>query len=175
MKRYGFKLGLLAMAHAAFAATGTLIISGRVTSPVGAPISGVKMTLTGAASKSCMAGANGAYSFTALTAGAYTLVPNKTGLKFSAASANLPKLRMNAVEDFSGSANGCQAPVYTPKAILVIYDPWITKTDGSKVSLSAYMTNGRRRPCRQGGRRSSSKRSRIAAPQGPRSLSPRKT
>ena len=43
---------------------------------------------------------------------------------------------MNAVEDFSGSTNGCQTAVYTPKVSVVIYDPWITRTDGTKVTLS---------------------------------------
>ncbi len=139
MKTYAIILGLLAMADAASAATGTLVISGRVTSPTGTPLSGVKLTLSGSAAKSYTTGTNGAYGFTGLAAGAYTITPSKTGLLFCAPSADLPKLRVNAVEDFSGSAGGCQAPTYSPKATVVIYDPWITKTDGSKVALSAYM------------------------------------
>jgi hypothetical protein len=139
MKTYGMILGLLALADAAFAATGTLIISGRVTSPTGAPLSGVKLTLSGAAAKTFTTGSNGAYSFTSLAAGGYTVVPSKTGLQFCASSASIAKLRVNAVEDFSGSTGGCQAATYAPKATVVIYDPLITKADGSKVALSAYM------------------------------------
>jgi hypothetical protein len=120
------------------ALTGSLEIKGRITSPTGAPLSGVKVTLTGAASKSVTTGTNGAYSFTALAAGGYTVTPSKTGLAFCTASAALPKLRGNAVEDFSGSSGGCQAPVHTRNATVVIYDPLITKSDGTKVTLSTY-------------------------------------
>lgn len=139
MKTYGIILGLVAMAQAAGAATGSLIISGRITSPTGTPLSGVKVALHGAAAKTYYTGFDGAYSFTSLAAGAYTVVPTRPGLKFCDASAELPKLRVNAVEDFSGSAGGCQAPVYKPKATVVIYDPWIKKPNGSMVELSVYM------------------------------------
>ena len=121
------------------ALTGSLQITGRITSPTGVPLSGVKVTLTGAASKSVTTGTSGAYSFTALGAGGYTVTPTKTGLAFCTASAALPTLRVNAVEDFSGSSGGCQSPVHTRNATVVIYDPLITKTDGTKVKLSTYM------------------------------------
>ena len=120
------------------ALTGTLQIQGRITSPTGVPLSGVKVTLTGAASKSITTGTSGAYSFTALGAGSYTVTPTKTGLAFCTPSAALPTLRMNAVEDFSGSSGGCQSPVHTRNATVIIYDPLITKTDGTKVKLSTY-------------------------------------
>ncbi len=121
------------------ALAGSIEVKGRITSPTGAPISGVKVTLTGAASKSVTTGASGAYSFTALGTGSYTVTPTKTGLSFCTPSAALPTLRMNAVEDFSGSTGGCASPTHTRKATVIIYDPLITKTDGSKVKLSTYM------------------------------------
>jgi Carboxypeptidase regulatory-like domain len=120
------------------ALSGSLEIKGRITSPTGAPLSGVKVTLSGAASKSFTTGTNGAYSFPALAAGSYTVTPTKTGLSFCTASAPLPKLRGNAVEDFSGSSGGCQSPVHGRNATVVIYDPLITKADGTKVPLSTY-------------------------------------
>jgi len=120
------------------ALTGPLQIHGRITSPTGVPLSGVKVTLTGAASKSVTTGTSGAYAFTSLAAGGYTVTPTKTGLAFCTPSAALPKLRVDAVEDFSGSAGGCQSPVHTRKATVVIYDPMITQADGSQVKLSTY-------------------------------------
>lgn len=118
---------------------GTLQIKGRITSPTGTPLSGVTVTLSGAASKTVTTGTSGSYSFSSLGSGAYTVTPSKTGLSFCTASASLPKLRMNAVEDFSGSAAGCQSPVHTRNASVVIFDPLITKPDGSQVKLSTYM------------------------------------
>lgn len=120
------------------ALTGTLTVRGRVTSPTGTPLSGVTVKLTGASTKTVTTGASGAYSFTALGSGAYTVTPTKTGLRFCTASASLPKLRGDAVEDFSGSAGGCQSAVHTRNASVVIFDPLITKPDGTKVTLSSY-------------------------------------
>jgi hypothetical protein len=120
------------------ALTGAIELKGRITSPTGVPLSGVKVTLTGAASKSVTTGTSGAYSFTSLGAGAYTVTPTKTGLSFCTASASLPKLRGNAVEDFSGSSGGCAPAVHTRNTTVIIYDPLITKADGSKVTLSTY-------------------------------------
>jgi Carboxypeptidase regulatory-like domain len=120
------------------ALTGSLQIHGRVTSPTGVPLSGVKVTLTGASNTSMTTGTSGAYSFTSLGAGAYTVTPSKTGLAFCTPSASLPTLRTDAVEDFSGSTSGCQAAVHTRNATVLIYDPLITNPDGTQVKLSAY-------------------------------------
>lgn len=120
------------------ALAGTLQIRGRITSPTGTPLSGVTVALSGAASKSVVTGTSGSYSFSSLGSGAYTVTPSKTGLSFCTSSASLPKLRMDAVEDFSGSSSGCQTPVHTRNASVVIFDPLITKSDGSQVKLSAY-------------------------------------
>jgi hypothetical protein len=120
------------------AVSGVLQIQGRISSPTGAPLSGVTVKLSGAASKTVTTGSSGAYAFTALATGAYTVTPSKTGLAFCTASAALPKLRMNAVEDFSGSSGGCQSPVHTRNVTVVIYDPWLSNPDGSQVKLSTY-------------------------------------
>lgn len=120
------------------ALNGTLQIHGRVTSPTGTPLSGVTVKLTGAATKTVTTGASGGYSFTSLAAGSYTVTPSKAGLKFCTASAALPKLRAEAVEDFAGSSNGCEAAVHTRNATVLIYDPLVTQPDGTKVKLSTY-------------------------------------
>lgn len=117
---------------------GPLTIHGRITSPTGAPISGVKVSLTGGATVSMTTGADGAYSFGSLAAAAYTVTPSKTGLSFCTASASLPKLRMDAVEDFSGSTTGCTAATHTRNVTVVIYDPLITQSNGTQVKLSTY-------------------------------------
>lgn len=120
------------------ALSGSIEVKGRITSPTGAPISGVTVTLSGAASKTVTTGASGAYSFPALAAGSYTVTPTKAGLSFCTPSSALPTLRGNAVEDFSGSPGGCVSPVHTRNATVIIYDPLITKADGTKVKLSTY-------------------------------------
>ena len=119
-------------------ALGSIQISGRVTSPTGTPISGVKMTLSGAASKITTTNAAGQYTFTQLSPGAYTLVPSKSGLKFCTTSASLPKLRNDITEDFGGSSTGCQAPTHQRKATVLIYDPIFTRPDGTTARLSQY-------------------------------------
>ena len=80
------------------ALTGAIEVKGRITSPTGAPISGVKVTLTGAANKSVTTGASGTYSFAALAAGSYTVTPTKAGLAFctpsSASELSPSKIKM---------------------------------------------------------------------------------
>ena len=60
-------------------------ISGTITSG-GSGLSGVTVRLTGAASASTATDSNGAYSFTNLANGAYTITPAKTGYSFNPAS-----------------------------------------------------------------------------------------
>jgi hypothetical protein len=119
--------------------TGTLVISGRVTTPTGAPVSGARMVLAGMTSKTVTTDANGMYSFTNLAPGSYTVTPAKTGLKFCSAFAALGNLRRDTAEDFSGSTTGCVNPVYQKKVMVLNYDPTVTKPDGTTAKLSAYM------------------------------------
>lgn len=67
-------------------------ISGRVTSGVGFsrglanPLSGVTLTLSGAATMTTTTDANGDYSFTGLSNGNYTITPSRTGYTFTPAN-----------------------------------------------------------------------------------------
>lgn len=118
--------------------TGPLTIHGRITSATGAPLSGVKVTLSGSATASVTTGTDGKYSFPSLAAASYTVTPTKTGMSFCTASASLPKLRVDAVEDFTGSTTGCTAATHTRNVTVVIYDPLITQSNGTQVKLSTY-------------------------------------
>ncbi|MBI3610121.1 MAG: carboxypeptidase regulatory-like domain-containing protein [Nitrospirae bacterium] len=60
----------------------TYLISGTVTAS-GTGLSGVTMTLTGAASSTAMTDANGNYSFSSLADGSYTVTPSLAGDTFS--------------------------------------------------------------------------------------------
>jgi len=65
------------------APTTTYSIKGTVS---GAVASGVKMTLSGAASATATTGADGTYTFSSLANGGYTVTPSKTGYTFSPTS-----------------------------------------------------------------------------------------
>ncbi len=67
-----------------YSLSGTVILNGR--KPM--PLSGVTMTLSGAASKTTLTDANGNYLFTGLSDGSYTITPSKTGYTFTPASIN---------------------------------------------------------------------------------------
>jgi pimeloyl-ACP methyl ester carboxylesterase len=66
---------------------GTILhsISGHVTSG-GIGLSGVAMSLSGAASQTTTTDSNGNYTFTGLSGGSYTIAPSKTGCTFSPSS-----------------------------------------------------------------------------------------
>jgi hypothetical protein len=59
------------------------VISGSVRTPVGLPIAGVTITLSGAANVATTTDAAGNYSFAGLTNGAYTVTPAFAGYTFS--------------------------------------------------------------------------------------------
>ena len=120
------------------ALTGTLVISGRITSTQGVPISGASVVLAGMTSKTVTTDAAGKYSFTSLVPGSYTVTPSKTGLKFCSPFAALGSLRRDTSEDFSGSTTGCLTPVYQKKVLVLSYDPTVTKPDGTTAKLTAY-------------------------------------
>jgi Carboxypeptidase regulatory-like domain len=61
-------------------------IAGTVTAPNGAPLSGVQLSLSGAASSATVANANGGYSFVGLANGSYVVTPSAAGAAFSPAS-----------------------------------------------------------------------------------------
>jgi Carboxypeptidase regulatory-like domain len=65
---------------------GSYAIAGKVVTSSGSPISGVTMTLSGAASGATTTDGYGKYSFTGLGNGNYTITPDKTGYTFIPAS-----------------------------------------------------------------------------------------
>lgn len=67
----------------------TYTISGTINDSAGAGLDGVTVTLTGDASDSVVTAGGGAYEFTGLVAGAYTVTPTKAGNTFLPASANV--------------------------------------------------------------------------------------
>ncbi len=65
------------------AVSATFSVSGTVRTDGGAPIQGVTMTLSGAATGTTMTDANGNYSFTGLVNGRYTVTPSLAGHTFT--------------------------------------------------------------------------------------------
>ncbi|MHC4180724.1 MAG: carboxypeptidase regulatory-like domain-containing protein, partial [Planctomycetota bacterium] len=65
----------------------TYSISGTINDSAGAGLDGVTVTLTGDASDSVVTAGGGAYQFTGLAAGSYTVTPTKAGSTFLPASA----------------------------------------------------------------------------------------
>jgi hypothetical protein len=78
-------------------------ISGKVTAS-GKPLSGVAITLSGAASGSTKTGGDGSYSFTGLLKGSYTLTPSITGYTFNPTGRNVKITNRNvSSQDFMGT------------------------------------------------------------------------
>ena len=65
----------------------TYSITGTINDSAGAGLDGVTVTLTGDASDSVVTSGGGAYEFTGLSAGSYTVTPTKAGSTFSPTSA----------------------------------------------------------------------------------------
>jgi RHS repeat-associated protein len=85
-------------------AVATYTISGRVTTPLGAGMSQVTVTLSGSAGGSVTTDANGNYSFTNLSLGNYTVTPSKAGYNFTPSNRTYPNLSANVTNaDFSGA------------------------------------------------------------------------
>lgn len=83
----------------------TYSISGIVTDSNGNTLSGVTMTLTGAANSSMQTDSNGFYGFTELNNGSYTVTPSKTGYTFSPSSIPVTINNSDAIADnFTGTA-----------------------------------------------------------------------
>jgi inhibitor of cysteine peptidase len=86
-----------------FTATYGYTISGKVTIS-GAGLSSVTMTLSGGISKTTTTNTDGAYSFTELGNGTYTVTPAKSGYGFSPSSQSVTVLNENKEDvDFSAS------------------------------------------------------------------------
>jgi protocatechuate 3,4-dioxygenase beta subunit len=83
-------------------------ISGTVTTSTGAKLSGVTMTLSGAASAAATTDANGNYSFSGLKNGNYTITPSLTSYTFAPTnvSVNINGADV-AGQNFTASSSGC--------------------------------------------------------------------
>jgi len=80
----------------------TYSISGQVTYN-GSGLSGVTVSLTGAASNSKTTDVNGNYTFDGLQNGLYTITPSKTGYSFTPASPQVTINNANATQNFTAS------------------------------------------------------------------------
>jgi len=91
-----------------FSATAqTYTISGYVRDAQNSGISGVTVTLSGAASAEVVTGADGSYSFSGLTVGDYQVTPSRTGWAFSPPSRSYSPLAANQTnQNFTGSTGG---------------------------------------------------------------------
>jgi probable HAF family extracellular repeat protein len=67
----------------------TYSISGTIEGSKGSSLSGVAMTLSGTSSATTQTGSSGAYSFSGLSNGSYTITPSETGYVFSPASSKV--------------------------------------------------------------------------------------
>jgi subtilase family serine protease len=96
---------------------GTFSISGNVSTSGGggdsgpllpaAPLAGVTMTLTGAASATTTTDSNGNYTFTGLANGNYTVTPSLSGYVFTPTSRNVTVSGANVTgQNFTGTATG---------------------------------------------------------------------
>jgi hypothetical protein len=72
-----------------FGATAHFTIAGRVTDQNGTGLSGVTLTLAGAAGGERVSGANGTYAFSGVAGGAYTVTPSLDGVSFVPAVRNV--------------------------------------------------------------------------------------
>jgi hypothetical protein len=83
---------------------GAFAISGRVATAAGAGISGVTMTLTGAASQTVQTDASGNYSLAGLANGVYTVTPSLSGFTFTPASRTVTVNGGNVInQNFTGT------------------------------------------------------------------------
>ncbi len=116
---------------------GLLAIRGRVTTPHGAPLDDVTVTLSGGARATTTTGPDGRYAFTALCAGRdYRVTPSAPELAFCADSAAIFALRRDVVEDFTGSSGGCAPPVHQPRVLVLVFDPYITGVTSERLSIA---------------------------------------
>ena len=81
-------------------AIATYRIAGRVVDSAGTGLSGVTLTLSGGQSNTATTDASGAYAFTGLAPGAYTVTPARSGLTFTPANQSYAALNQD-----QGSAN----------------------------------------------------------------------
>lgn len=105
-------------------------ISGRVTDANSSGVVGVTLTLGGTQSGTTQTDASGAYSFTDVLTGNYTLTPSKPGLSFSPQSRTFNDLNSDQLADFTAVASTVETPVLlgeeiTRRAIALDSVTWV--------------------------------------------------
>jgi hypothetical protein len=97
--------------------SGSIVISGRVTTASGVGIPWVTVTLAGASTGLQVTDAKGNYSFSGLAAGSYALTPAKYGCGFTPSVVNLNGIKTSVTKNFSASGASCTA---APKAMMLV-------------------------------------------------------
>jgi hypothetical protein len=131
-------------------ATVTYSISGTINDADGNGLDGVTVTLTGDASDSTVTAGGGAYEFTGLDPGSYTVTPTKAGLTFnptSAAvtitSANKTAATMASVWEITGTINDSAGAGLSGVLVTLSGDASATDTtDGSGAYSFPNLANG---------------------------------
>jgi hypothetical protein len=79
----------------------TYAITGTIQQTGGAPLSGVRVQLTGASSAATTTNSTGAYAFTGLASGSYTVAPSLAGYAFTPATRVFASITANQAGDFT--------------------------------------------------------------------------
>jgi len=116
-------------------ALGNIVISGTVKDSSGNGIAGVTVTLAGSASTTRQTGPTGAYSFSGLSAGSYSVRATKSNCGFSPDVVNLNNVTASKVQNFTGSGSGCAAGVapINRKYATLIYNPILESRGGARL------------------------------------------
>lgn len=125
-------------------------ITGTINDADGNGLDGVTVTLTGDASDSTTTSGGGAYEFTGLTAGSYTVTPTKAGLTFNPASAavtittaNKTAATMASVWEITGTINDSAGAGLSGVLVTLSGDASATDTtDGSGAYNFPNLANG---------------------------------
>ncbi|MFZ5895140.1 MAG: carboxypeptidase regulatory-like domain-containing protein [Myxococcota bacterium] len=103
----------------------TLIVGGRVTTPSGAPVPNVKLTLSGSFSAETTTDVNGAYAFRNLCAGYYLVEPSHPQFSFCGEPALNVFLQHDVREDFNATSVACKPAGVEVRLRVLIFDPQI--------------------------------------------------
>jgi hypothetical protein len=132
------------------AAAGTLSILGPIRDSTTAshlPVPGIKVSLSGAATKTTFTNSDGFFRFQGLAAGSYTLKASKSGATFTPSSLNIPLGAEGAVAKVTFTA-GCGATASAPadfKELVIADEPG----GQPRPLLSHHLAQHRRRPLRR--------------------------
>lgn len=112
-------------------------ISGTVTSG-GVPLSGVTLTLSGSSSGTATTFGSGAYSFSGLGNGSYTITPSKTGYTFTPANLAVTISGSNVTgQDFAGVTMSVRIAGAVPVYYSTLQDAYDVAGDGAIIQSRA--------------------------------------